>query len=284
MTTAQGLVGGDLASRLAEVRAEAPGADFDALEALLAEGREEPDAFRDALSTRLMDLFRLHQGRACFGLLYELNQQHLLVQVAQRLRRYQSRTDPNDLLQEVFFNIYRYPRRFDAARDDAFRVWTAMIVRNTVLKHLRSLGRSGRVEVPFEDLSEHPETQAAGPLGGAIRRESEGECRRVYQTYLYLYLEFYKRLSQREQRALELIEIQGASYRDAAADLGIRLENLKMVVFRARRKIYKAMRRVFEGLPPELAPPRAARTGAPKRTSGSTAGGSQQLSESGGTA
>jgi hypothetical protein len=48
--------------------------------------------------------FRLQQGRAAFGLLYELNSQHLLIQVAGRLRRYGSKADPRDVLQEVFFN------------------------------------------------------------------------------------------------------------------------------------------------------------------------------------
>lgn len=218
------------------------------------------EAVRDALSTRLMGHFKETQSRACFGLLYELNSQHLLVQVARQLRRYQSRADPYDLLQEVFFNIYRYPRKFDASREEAFRVWTAIIVRNTVLKQMRSLGRSGRAEVPFEDLSEQPETGSAGPLGGAMERESVSECRRVYITYLYFYLQFFQQLSEREQRALELVEVRCVSYREAAADLGIKLENLKMVIFRARRKIYRAMRRVFEGLPPELRPARTPRS------------------------
>jgi len=226
----------------------------------------EPEALRDLLSTRLMELFRGSQARACFGLLFELNRQHLLVQVTQRLRRYQSRADPNDLLQEVFFNIYRYPTRFDARRDDAFRVWTATIVRNTVLKHLRSLGRSGRAEVPFEDLSEQPETGAVEPLGTVVRRESEAACRRTYVIYLHLYLELYRQLSVREQRALHLVEVEGVSYRDAAADLGIKLENLKMVVFRARRKIHRAMRRVFDGLSPDLRTSRAGRGEGEART------------------
>ncbi|QDU69216.1 RNA polymerase sigma factor [Engelhardtia mirabilis] len=229
-----------------------------------------PENVRDAVSTRLMELFRLTQGRSCFGLLYELNRTHLLGQVAQRLRRYQSRADPNDLLQEVFFNIYRYPRRFDATREDAFRVWTATIVRNTVLKHLRSLGRSGRAEVPFEDLSEHPEQVGHGPLVGAIEREAEGECQKVYLVYLHLYLEFYKQLSDREQRALHMVEVEGASYRDAAAELEIKLENLKMVIFRARRKIYRAMRRVFDGLPPDLRAARQPRTEASTSSDKST--------------
>jgi hypothetical protein len=46
------------------------------------------------------------------------------------------------------------------------------------------------------------------------------------------------------------------SYRDAAGELGIKLENLKMVIFRARRKIHRSMRRVFEGLPPDCRPAR----------------------------
>ncbi|MEZ5979467.1 MAG: RNA polymerase sigma factor [Planctomycetota bacterium] len=239
-------------SKIAEVADEV---GYDAMAPLfeiLDDLSRTPEARRDALSTQLMELFRLHESRSCFGLLYELNAGHLLNQVAQRLRRYQSRADPSDLLQEVFFNIYRYPRRFDSSREDAFRVWTATIVRNTVLKHLRSLSRSGRAEVPFEDLSEHPETGGREPLGGVIQAESMAECRRVYVIYLHLYLTFYERLSEREKRALHLVEVESTSYRDAASELGIKLENLKMVIFRARRKIYRAMRRVFDGLPPDL--------------------------------
>ena len=55
---------------------------------------------RDAVSTRLMELYRTQHSSAAFGLLYELNRQHLLQQVTGRLRRYQSRSDPQDVLQD----------------------------------------------------------------------------------------------------------------------------------------------------------------------------------------
>jgi RNA polymerase sigma factor (sigma-70 family) len=245
-----------LRGRIAELAGEVDGSGLKVLQAIVDDGERSLDEVRSHLSTQLMEQFRLTCSRGCFGLLYELNRTYLLGLVAQRLRRYQNRADPNDLLQEVFFNVYRYPRRFDAARPDAFRIWTTTIVRNTVLKQLRSLSRSGRAEVPFEDLSEHPEESDSGPLGGAIERESEDSCKRVYLVYLHLYLEFYKRLSLREQEALRLVEVEGVCYRDAAAELGIKLENLKMVIFRARRKITRAMKRVFDGLPPELRPAR----------------------------
>ncbi|MBL8858208.1 MAG: sigma-70 family RNA polymerase sigma factor [Planctomycetes bacterium] len=231
------------------------------LATLVEDRAREGEALRDAASTRLMEMFRLKTGRATFGLLYELNCQHLLVQVAGRLRRYSSKADPRDVLQEVFFNIYRYPHRFNAEREDAFRVWSAMIVRNTVLKHLRSAGRGGRSEVPFEDLSEQPEVRGnSSPLSGAIERESRGECTRVYLTYLHLYLKFYRMLSERERAALQMVEVQDFSYRQAADELGIKLENLKMVIFRARRKIHRAMRRVFDGMSPDCRPARDPRS------------------------
>jgi RNA polymerase sigma-70 factor (ECF subfamily) len=249
--------------RLAELARESEAIDVGALLAIVADPERAHEAKRDALATRLMEVFRVHKSRAAFGLLYELFRQHLLVQVASRLRRYQSKADPHDVLQEVFVNIYRYPHRFDCAREDAFRVWTSTIVRNTVLKHLRSLSRSGRAEIPFEDVPEQPELRGREPLKGVIESESARECGRVYLTYLHFYLRFYSMLSEREQRALQLVEVEGISYREAARELGIRLENLKMVVFRARRKIHRSMRRVFDGLPPDVRPardPRRVRT------------------------
>lgn len=249
-----------LRSRTPELSREVQPGDVARFEAVLEDETRDADSLRDGASTVLMDLYRLHQSRSAFGLLYELNRTRLLSQVASRLRRYQSKADPNDVLQEVFFNIYRYPHRFNCARDDAFRVWTGTIVRNTVLKHLRSLSRSGRAEVPFEDLSEQPEVRSDGPLVGAIRRESVFECKRVYLTYLHLYLRFYSMLSDRERRAIRFVEVDELSYREAASELGIKLENLKMVIFRARRKIHRAMRRVFEGLPPDCRPARDPRT------------------------
>ena len=267
---------GRLKGRLEDLEAEVGKAELAGMLAILAERERGAESVRDALSTRLMEAFRQGTGRGSFGLLYELNNQHLLVQVAGRLRRYASKADPRDVLQEVFFNIYRYPHRFNAEREDAFRVWSAMIVRNTVLKHLRALGRGGRSEVPFEDLSEQPEVQSTSPLSGAIERESTSECQRVYFTYLHLYLRFYSMLSERERTALHMVEVEEKSYREAADELGIKLENLKMVIFRARRKIHRSMRRVFDGMSPDCRPARAPRPTAASRSEGGLADASEE--------
>lgn len=252
----RGVVGGSVRERLAALRAELPAEESVRLLAIVDGPARTPESLRDALSTRLMESFRCTSGRGTFGLLYELNSEHLLVQVAHCLRRYGSKSDPRDVLQEVFFNVYRYPHRFNAEREDAFRVWTAMIVRNTVLKHLRAQGRAGRHEVAFEDLSEQPETRAQRPEEGLADQEAQAECGRVYLTYLHLYLRFYSMLGPRERAAIHMVEVEELSYRSAADRLGIKLENLKMVIFRARRKIHRAMQSVFEGQPAECRPAR----------------------------
>lgn len=253
---ASGLDRATLRQRIQALGREVTHAEIRRMLAVVDDDARHPDAVRDAVSTRLMEVFRQRTNRGSFALLYELNCAHLLAQVSSCLRRYGNRADPRDVLQEVFFNVYRYPHRFNCEREDAFRVWSAMIVRNTVLKHLRSNGRNGRMEVPFEDLGDQPELEARNPLAGAMDQESERECGRVYLTYLHLYLKFYSMLSARERSAIHLVEVEESSYREAAERLGIKLENLKMVIFRARRKIHRAMRRVFEGLPPECKPAR----------------------------
>ncbi|MCC6406340.1 MAG: RNA polymerase sigma factor [Planctomycetes bacterium] len=253
---ANGLDRATLRQRIEALGRDVTHAEVARIAAIIDDPARGADSVRDAVSTRLMEVFRQRTNRGSFALLYELNSTHLLAQVSSCLRRYGNRADPRDVLQEVFFNVYRYPHRFNSEREDAFRVWSAMIVRNTVLKHLRSHGRNGRMEVPFEDLGDQPEPEMRSPLAGAMDQESERECGRVYLTYLHLYLKFYSMLSARERSAIHLVEVEECSYRDAADQLGIKLENLKMVIFRARRKIHRAMRRVFEGLPPECKPAR----------------------------
>lgn len=240
-----------LQARLADLAAELTREEHARCLALVADPARDVESVRDGVSTRLMESFRTRSGRATFGLLYELNADHILLQVAGRLRRFASRSDPRDVLQEVFFNIYRYPHRFNAEREDAFRVWSAMIVRNTVLKHLRALGRNGRQEVPFEDSGAPELHDDASPLRGVLEAEESRECSRAYVTYLQLYLRVYSLLSERERRALHLVEVERVSYREAAEALELRIENLKMVIFRARRKIHRTLRRVLEGTTPE---------------------------------
>ncbi|MCB9881692.1 MAG: sigma-70 family RNA polymerase sigma factor [Planctomycetes bacterium] len=199
------------------------------------------EAFRDKLSTVLMDVFRITQKSEAFGLLYEINYRLFLAVITAKLRKFYFPLDPQDVLQDVFFNIYRYPHKFQADRDQAFRFWASMIIRNSVFKSARDKDREFAHEVQDEEIETRVDRNQRSPLGAAIREESERSCSESYIAYLEFYLAAYRQLSERERTALALVEIDGAPYKDAADRLGIRLENLKMVIFRARKKILRSL-------------------------------------------
>ena len=194
----------------------------------------------DWLSTCLMDAFKRSGEAAVFALLFECNQAAFLHAVQSQLRRTHHHVDAADVLQEAFLNIYRYPHRFLADRADAFRNWGHRIVRNTTLKFLRGEGRLSRQQA-IDDEFQCEDVRGRSPLRAASEHEGAELVDRAYLLYLSLYLLHFEKLSVRERRALTMVEVDGLPYRDAAEGLGIRLENLKMVVFRGRKKIFRGM-------------------------------------------
>lgn len=208
---------------------------------------------RDQLSTDLMRIYRDSASNEAFSLLYELNNEGVMRLIFHHLRRSFYAVDAADVLQEVFFNIYRYPFKFKPDRPSAFRNWTHSIIRNTVLKHSRraqrnhavslntSVEREQRDELPLE--LEDP--GAASPLESTAEREAHEDLVGAWMLYLHYYLHAYRCLTPREKRALYLVEVDGLPYKEAAAELKVRVENLKMMIFRARRKIHTIMKRQF---------------------------------------
>jgi len=200
---------------------------------------------RDFVNTRLMDAYKTTGSSNAFTILFELNQQGFLCAIQNRIRSYRGILEATDVLQEVFFNIYRYPHRFDGEKPEAFRHWTNRIIRNTVLKHLRQSSRPVRFEFLGEELAERADGRSDNPLNESMDHEGEGDASRAYLITLSMYVEAFEKLSNREKTALELVEVENLCYRDAAAALHTKVENLKMVIFRARRKMYRQMRRRF---------------------------------------
>mgnify|MGYP001239237439 CR=1 FL=1 len=206
-------------------------------ETALADDRE----YLDWVSTALMDTYRQGGEAAVFALLFELNKEWFLQAIQSRLRRVGGRVDAQDVLQEVFLNIYRYPHRFHPDRADAFRGWGHRIARNTLLKFLKGQSRLAQF-CEMDDEEVLPEdVRYRRPDRAAIDAESAVVVNQAYLLYLQLYLVHFAQLAARERLALTLVEVEGVSYRDAADSLGIRLENLKMVIFRGRRKILRGM-------------------------------------------
>ncbi len=198
---------------------------------------------RDRLSTELMAVFATERDNEAFAILFELNQEGVLLLVYHHLRRSFFNVDAQDVLQEVFFNIYRYPKNFDSTKPSAFRNWTHSIVRNTALKHSRrAQPDQGQDEMPS---LEPEDINGRTPLEETQAREAQEELVGAWMLYLHFYQEAYRCLTPQEKRALFLVEVDGKPYKEVAAELGVRVENLKMHIFRARRKIFTIMKRKF---------------------------------------
>jgi DNA-directed RNA polymerase specialized sigma24 family protein len=60
----------------------------------------------------------------------------------------------------------------------------------------------------------------------------------AYGILLQAYLVAFRQLKTRERYVLEAVEVEGRRYAEVAHELGIRHEALKMVVFRARKRIH----------------------------------------------
>jgi RNA polymerase sigma factor (sigma-70 family) len=197
--------------------------------------------YSDWVSTCLMDCYKNTGDAGVFALLFELSRASFLQAIQSKLRRSFHQVDAQDVLQEVFLNIYRYPHRFLADKADAFRGWGHRIARNTLLKFLKGQTRLAHFLELDEEVVQPEDLRTRRPDRVASEAEDAAVVNQAYVIYLQLYLLHFTKLSPKERRALMLVEVDGVSYRDAAADLGIRLENLKMVVFRGRRKILRGM-------------------------------------------
>jgi RNA polymerase sigma factor (sigma-70 family) len=197
-----------------------------------------------AFNNALMDLYRVHGSVEAFTLLFELNTRPFSMIAARIMRMTSCRAELGDILQETFLAIYRYPTRFCPDKPNAFRNWSYSIIRNTVYRHLQISAREG---IPVDLLAEVlADEHASSPVTETENAESDARCQRVYELVLCLYADIYERdLKPRDRLALRLVEIDQLGYREAAEALGVRLENFKMIVCRARKKIFQSLVRTL---------------------------------------
>lgn len=205
----------------------------------------------DAVATSLMDLYRRSQDDAVFETLIEVARSFLTQRIRTRLHTLGVRLDAAEVFQDVAINVYRYPTRFDGSRPGAFRAWVSTIVDNTIRRQLRRARSGPDVQLrSIELLSLEPDARSRDPRE---RAESAEDCRaamHAMRCFLGLYFAAYRLLSDRERFVLQMVEVRGLRYAEVAELLGIRPEALKMVVFRARRRIASRIECAFATLGP----------------------------------
>lgn len=209
--------------------------------------RPEPAVADAALATALMDLFRRTGDNRVFDCLVEVAGPMLLGRVRLRLRGLGQLCDPHEVLQDAFVNIYRYPDRFAANRPGAFAAWATTIVDNAIRRQLRRRSGPPLALCATEVLSQHADRQAREPDQAAQDREECAAFASAFGLLLVGYQQAFLGLSPRERFVLDQVEVAGRRYADLAQQLAIRPEALKMVVFRARKRIFDRLLQWFGG-------------------------------------
>jgi RNA polymerase sigma factor (sigma-70 family) len=204
-------------------------------------GADAPDdATRDAgLATSLMDLFRRTNDRDVFDGLVRLVGPQLHTRIRSRLRGMGSVFDAQEILQDTIVNIYRYPDRFQASRPGAFAAWSSTIVDNAIRRQMRRQ-RQG-VDLALSAPEVLQEQQDFGTREPSLLAQDHEECSATANAFALLlqcYLAAFKTLSDREQFVLQMVEVRAMRYAELATILAVRPEALKMIVFRARKRMF----------------------------------------------
>ncbi|GAB4146208.1 MAG: hypothetical protein Fur0037_14270 [Planctomycetota bacterium] len=205
-------------------------------------------SIRAVAATALMDLYRRTSSSEVFEALVGLTAPDLLLRIRSRLHRCGLSFDPHEILQDALVNIFRYPDRFRAKRPGAFAAWSSAIADNAIRRKLREARSGPDVSLcPVEILEQEPDRRGGGPSREAEEREEALRVAGAFGLVLQFYLLAYESLSQRERRVLRLVEVERLRYSALGRLLGMRPEAVKMVVFRARKRIFDRMRRTLSG-------------------------------------
>ncbi len=202
------------------------------------EGREESTSRGAEGREHEADLVRRAQGgdQRAFEALVRMHDRRVFAIIRGFLRR---RQDVEDLAQEVFLKTYLAIGQFRLG--EPFAPWLNRIAVNTCYDHLRALRR--RQEISLADLGEREADLLRGGSGGVWGSGDAGpEARAVAGDLADRIL---ATLSPKDRLVITLREVQGFEIAEIATALGCSRPAAKVRLFRARRAMQAALRRLL---------------------------------------
>ncbi len=201
---------------------------------------ESPESHLDRLDTALMAWFRDSGAREAFDALYRHSHARVVAWLRWVVAEQRARLDPIELLQDTYVNVYRYSRGFRSDHGGSFRVWVRTIAAN-VVRRARSVAARLRFVSSDGDLFGAVESEHRSPQARVMDVEETHDLRGAYLILLQHYLAAFEQLSERDRRALELVELDGLSYAQVCDVLAVGHSNMKMIMLRARRRLLQRM-------------------------------------------
>jgi RNA polymerase sigma factor (sigma-70 family) len=95
--------------------------------------------------------------------------------------------------------------------------------------------------VSISETDRHVDQRPGPTIRAQYSEEIEG-VRQAWTLFLALYLAAFQTLGPRDQQALHLTEVEGKDYEEVAKELGVGRKNVKMIMFRARKRLQASMR------------------------------------------
>lgn len=162
--------------------------------------------------------------RAAFATLYERTSPHLFAVV---LRINRDRGQAEDVLQEVYVNVWRTAQTFDAAQSQPL-TWLTSIARNRAIDSLRRAATQPQVQThhtsdeEYSDVYDNMADPAAGPLEMLSKASDARELSHCMDG-----------LSPQQRQSVALAFYDGLTHAEVASHLGQPLGTVKSWVRRA---------------------------------------------------
>ena len=162
--------------------------------------------------------------RAAFATLYERTSPHLYAVV---LRINRDRGQAEDVLQEVYVNVWRAARTFDAAQSQPL-TWLTSIARNRAIDSLRRAATQPQVSASHTSDEEDSDVydNMADPASGPLEMLSQASDARALSHCM-------EGLSAQQRQSVALAFYDGLTHAEVASHLGQPLGTVKSWVRRA---------------------------------------------------
>ncbi len=150
----------------------------------------------------------------------------LLLALARRILN--NEAEAEEILQEVFLQVWNQARRYDPRRSSV-STWLVLIARSRAIDRLRSRQVKDRTLSHLQQENRHPHTSPEGP-GSVLMRQRRKRLRREMQE-----------LPDEQRQVLELAFFRGMTQSEIAASTGIPLGTVKTRTLLAMKKLRNAL-------------------------------------------